>query len=153
MRFKYTNGDDPDFKGLCQALDRFLHRTAGEKVNQSQYDAFNQLGSIHDVVLAYEDEIPVGCAGFKRYDDQSAELKRVFVREEYRGKGIAGKMLENLEEEAGKKGYSYLILETGKHLTAAIALYKNHGYAVIPNYGPYKEISTSVCMGKKIKQR
>lgn len=51
----------------------------------------------------YDNDIPVGSASFKKYDDECAEVKRVFIKEEYRGRGISNKLMELLEDLARKK--------------------------------------------------
>ena len=94
--------------------------------------------------------MPVGCASFKDYEPGVAEVKRVFVRENYRGRGLARKLMQAVEEHARQKGYRSLILETGKPLVSAVALYTNMGYHVIPNYGPYECMDESVCMRKEL---
>ena len=148
MQIKITNGQDGDFIQLCHALDRFLNELVGGEENRAQYIPYNALDDIHDVLVAYENDIPIGCASFKRYDDGSAEVKRVFVQEEYRCKGIGQMLMESLEQLAKDKGYSCLILESGEPLAAAMRLYRSLGYKVIPNYGQYVNMSDSVCMEK-----
>lgn len=148
MQIKITNGQDGDFIQLCHALDRFLNELVGGEENRAQYIPYNALDDIHDVLVAYENDIPIGCASFKRYDDGSAEVKRVFVQEEYRSKGIGRVLMESLEQLAKDKGYSCLILESGEPLAAAMRLYRSLGYTVIPNYGQYVNMSDSVCMEK-----
>lgn len=101
-------------------------------------------------MVAYDGETPVGCAGFQRYDHTTAEVKRVFIKSEYRGRGISKKLMEGLEQRARDQDYSRLILETGKPLVCAVRLYQRIGYRRIPNDGPYKEISESVCMEKDL---
>ncbi len=150
MEFRYTNGQNPDFFGLCRELDDFLNELAGGEENRAQYIAHNTLEDVHDVILVYDGERAVGGAGFKRFDDQSAEVKRVFLRGEYRGKGISRMLMKHLEEAARNQGYAYLILETGETLTAAMGLYRSIGYEVIPNYGPYVGMEDSICMKKKL---
>ncbi len=150
MRYEYTNGCHPDFILLCHELDCFLNELAGGEQNRSQYILYNTLEDIHDVVLAYHGTIPVGCAGFKQYDTSAAEVKRVFVRSNYRGQGISKRILESLEQKARAKGYSRLILETGRPLVAALELYKRFGFQVRPNYGQYKDMTDSICMEKSL---
>lgn len=150
MQIKVTDGQDKDFIQLCHALDRFLNDLVGGEENRAQYIPYNALNDIHDVLVAYENNIPIGCASFKRYDDKSAEVKRVFVKEEYRGKQIGRQLMESLEQLAREKGYSCLILESGEPLVAAMRLYRSLGYTVIPNYGQYVNMSDSVCMEKKL---
>lgn len=150
MRFIYTNGENPDFIELCHDLDNFLNELVGGEKNRAEYIPYNKLDDIHDVIVAYDEDIPVGSAGFKKYDDECAEVKRVFIKREYRGKGISKKLMELLEERARNKGYKYLILESGELLVAAMSLYRKIGYKVIPNYGQYKDMPDSVCMKKEL---
>ena len=150
MRFVYTDGRSPDFIELCHELDNFLNELVGGEENRAEYIPYNQLDDIHNVIVAYDDNIPVGSASFKKYDDECAEVKRVFVKEEYRYKGIANKLMGLLENAAREQGYRYLILESGEPLVAAIALYRKIGYKVIPNYGQYKDMPDSICMKKKL---
>ena len=72
------------------------------------------------------------------------------MKEEYRGNQIGRQLMESLEQLARDKGYSYLILESGEPLVAAMRLYRSLGYAVIPNYGQYVNMADSVCMKKKL---
>lgn len=150
MRFEYTNGRNKDFIFLCHTLDDFLNEVAGGEENRAEYIPYNSLDDIHDAVVAYDGDKAIGCAAFKRYDDECAEVKRVFIRAEYRGKGIAKKLMEVLEDIARKKGYTGFILESGEPLAAAMALYRTSGYYIIPNYDQYADMPQSVCMKKKL---
>lgn len=150
MRFIYTDGDNPDFIELCHGLDDFLNELVGGEENRAEYLPYNRLDDIHNVIIAYDDTIPVGSASFKKYDNECAEVKRVFVKREYRGKGISNKLMELLEKAAREQGYRYLVLESGEPLVAAMALYKKIGYQTIPNYGQYKDMPDSICMKKKL---
>ena len=149
MRFVYTDGSSLDFMELCHELDDFLNELVGGEENRAEYILYNQLDDIHNVVVTYDD-IPVGSASFKKYDDECAEVKRVFVKEEYRNKGIANELMELLENTAREQGYRYLILESGAPLVAAMALYRKIGYKVIQNYGQYRDMPDSICMKKKL---
>ncbi|MCX7709926.1 MAG: GNAT family N-acetyltransferase [Clostridia bacterium] len=150
MEIVYTDGTNKDFIALCQMLDANLNEIVGGEKQRKQYAQYNTLKDIHDAILIYIDEMPVACASFKFYDEHAAEVKRVFVRKEYRGKGISKQLMRVLEERARNKGYSKLILETGSLLVEAIGLYNKLGYKVIENYGQYKEMKESICMEKKI---
>lgn len=150
MRFVYTDGGNSDFIELCHELDDFLNELVGGEENRAEYIPYNQLDDIRDAIVAYDDNIPVGSASFKKYDDECAEVKRVFIKPEYRGRGISKKLMELLESAAMEQGYQYLILESGEPLVAAMALYRKFGYKVIPNYGQYIDMSESICMKKKL---
>lgn len=77
---------------------------------------------------------PVGCGGFKRLDDRTAEIKRMYVRRELRGRGLARAILERLEMAARGAGYSHVRLDTGDRQPDALHLYRSAGYGEIPDY-------------------
>lgn len=150
MRFEHTNGSNQDFILLCQELDIFLNKLVSGEENRSQYIPYNQLNDIHDVILAYDENIPIGCASYKKYDTECAEVKRVFIRREYRGKGISKRLMGLLEKSAKESGYTHFILESGEPLVAAMRLYYSIGFKAIPSYGQYKDMPESICMKKKL---
>lgn len=150
MELIYTDGRNVDFILLCSMLDSYLNVLAGGEEWRAEYVPLNKLDHIHDAFVLYEGALPVGCASFKEYEEGIAEVKRVFVRGEYRGQGLSRILMQAVEEKAKEKGYRHLILETGKPLVSAVALYTNMGYTVIPNYGPYECMGDSVCMRKEL---
>jgi GNAT superfamily N-acetyltransferase len=92
----------------------------------------------------------MGCGAIKKYDSQTAEIKRMFVHPDHRNKGVANSVLEELEAWARELGFTSCVLETSFKLENAIALYKKFGYQIIPNYGQYIGVESSVCMRKNI---
>jgi len=143
-----TTSENTDFKNLVVVLDAFLKITDGDE--HSFYDQFNKIDTIKNVVVFYIDNIAVGCGAFKEYDSKSVEIKRMFVHSDFRGKGIAGKILSELELWAKELNYHESILETGNKQTAAVALYLKCGYEITPNYGQYATVENSICMKKKL---
>ena len=123
------------------------------EIDGDEKDFFAQYNQIYidNVIVCYEDEIAVGCGAFKEYEPTVAEIKRMFVLPEKRGKGIASTVLNALEIWAKENGFQHAILETSNQLTNAISLYQKSGYEVIPNYGQYIDVESSVCMKKILK--
>ena len=120
-------------------------------LTQHQYDELNILQKNVLVILGYDDDESFGCGCLKRNDDENAvEVKRMYVKEKYRGKGLSKKILEELQKWAIDEGNCKMILETGKKQFEAINLYKGFGFTIIPNYGHYKGNENSICMEKKI---
>ncbi len=148
MELIFTDGKDERFINLCRELDDLLNEIVGGEKQRDKYNQYNTLVDIHDVILVIEDGQVVGCGSFKSYHENVAEVKRVFVRKEYRRKGVAKFIMEALEQKARDNGYSKLILETGNILKAAMQLYGDIGYEVIENYGQYADMPESVCMAK-----
>jgi putative acetyltransferase len=146
---KRTNSEDKDFHFLVEKLNKDLLARYGEL--QVFYNQFNKIENIPTVVVAYLDEIPVGCGCFKRFDDSSVEIKRMYAAEEQRGKGIGKTVLSELEKWAAELGNVFTILEMGNKQPEAARLYKSQGYTVIPNYGQYIGMeATSICMKKEL---
>lgn len=143
-----TDSSNPDFLMLVGMLDHELQIRDGE--DHPFYAQFNTLTNIRQVILAYAGDHPVGCGAFRLYDAQSVEIKRMFVHPDYRGRGIARMILDELELWAKESGFHESMLETGFNQPEAIALYSKAGYEVIPNYGPYEKVTTSVCMRKNL---
>jgi putative acetyltransferase len=138
----------PEILELVTMLDQFLHEEFGTL--QAEYDQYNSLSLVDGAVMAALDGRAIGCGCFKRYDDEAAEIKRMFVRREHRGSGAAGRILSELEAWAVELGYRWTVLETGTKLSAAIRFYTKSGYSRIDNYGQYVGMPTSICMAKKL---
>lgn len=141
-----TDSSNDDFQTLVTFLDAELQVRDGE--DHPFYAQFNKLTNIRNVLLAYADNHAVGCGAFRSYTADTVEIKRMYVRPEYRGRGIASAVLKGLEEWARESGFLSCVLETGYNQPEAIALYKKSGYEVIPNYGPYDNVGNSICFGK-----
>jgi putative acetyltransferase len=146
---KRTTSENSDFQNLVRQLDADLKLRDGEE--HSFYSQFNKIDKIKNAVVCYADDFPVGCGAFKEYDETSVEIKRMFVQPGFRGRGIAGTILKELELWAAEINYSVAVLETGKRQPEAIALYQKAGYTIIQNFGQYENIENSVCMKKEIK--
>ena len=145
---KRTNSDDVDFINLVVLLDRDLAIRDGE--DHTFYNQFNKTDKIKHVIVFYENEIAAGCGAFREKESDTVEIKRMFVRLDFRKRGIASKVLAELEIWAKEAGYTYTILETGKNQPEAINLYQKLGYTIIPNYPPYEKMDNSVCMKKTL---
>lgn len=146
---KRTNSADKDFQKLVQKLDLDLAIRDGD--DHEFYHQFNNIDTIKYAIVAYEDNIAVGCGAIKDYDQTTMEIKRMFVPLEHRGKGIASVILKELENWAVELGFNKCILETGVKQPEAISLYKKNNYEIINNYGQYTGILTSVCFEKDLR--
>lgn len=148
IELRPADAESSDFAILARALDADLCRRYGS--DQADYDGHNVLGLDASVVIAYIDGVPVGCGALRSYDPDRGELKRMFVDEAHRGRGVARVVLGALEELARVRGYRSVLLETGILQTEAIALYSSAGYERVDNYGPYLGMSFSVCFAKPL---
>jgi putative acetyltransferase len=147
-RFIRTTSDHPDFQNLVQRLDRELWDRYPEA--QAQYAVHNSIERNATVVVAYANALPVGCGCFKQHAASTAEIKRMFVDPDHRGKGIAFRIVEDLCAWAKEVGFTKVILETGIKQPEAIRLYQKAGFEVTEKYPPYKDMELSVCMERKL---
>ena len=92
----------------------------------------------------------VGCGALRLLDETTAELKRMYVEPELRGRGVGKAVVEHLEAVALTLGAHRLVLETGIHQAEALALYNRVGFNPIDCFGEYANSPTSVCMEKTI---
>lgn len=145
---KKTNSQNVDFLNLIAELDKDLAIKNGD--TNDFFAQYNKIDFINNVIVMYESDKAVGCGAIKKYDDGMMEIKRMFVPIDKRGNGIAGKILMELQIWAKELGYKKCILETGDKMIEAIGLYKKHHFKIIPNYGQYANIESSICFEKEI---
>jgi putative acetyltransferase len=143
-----TDNNNLDFQALITELDAYLKITDGE--DHEFYNQFNSLKKINHVVVAYQNEQAIGCGAFKKFDTNTAEIKRMYVKPAHRGSGVANTVLSSLEQWASEKGFIKCILETGSRQIEANKFYKKSGYRSIPNYGQYAQMEESNCFEKLI---
>lgn len=143
---KRTTSDNPDFENLVIALDAYLAILDGD--DHEFYAQFNKTNLLKNALIAYENEVVVGIGAYKEYDSKTIEMKRMYTLPEHRGKGIASKIISDLELWAKEEHYSISILETGFMQKDAISLYQKLGYTITENFGQYTGVENSICMKK-----
>jgi GNAT superfamily N-acetyltransferase len=128
-------------------------RGDGERLLREMTDEIEELyadrdGSIHRVSISVEEMrapdgaylvleargTPFACGGLKRLDDETCEIKRMYIEPAWRGRGLSRVLLEALESRARELGYSHARLDTGDRQPAARHLYETAGYRPIADY-------------------
>ncbi|MDI9255886.1 MULTISPECIES: GNAT family N-acetyltransferase [Flavobacterium] len=145
-----TTSDNPDFGHLVSELDAYLRVLDGD--DHEFYAQFNKTSLLKNALICYDNEVAVGIGAYKEYDTETAEIKRMYTRSEYRGQGIAKAILKELETWAREEGYTQAILETGHLQKDAIGLYQKLGYEITENFGQYIGVENSVCMKKSLNK-
>ncbi len=92
----------------------------------------------------------LGCGALRPFAADVVEIKRMYVRESARGRGVGRAIVAELEKFAAQFGYKSMILETGMRQPEAIALYIRQGFTRIVNFSDYADNPLSVCYGKDI---
>lgn len=143
-----TDNTHAGFQALVTDLDAELAVRDGD--DHDFYHQFNGIESIPYVLVATENDQDLGCGALKPFDGSRIEVKRVYTPPAARGKGVARRVMDGLEQWARELGYSHCILETGINQPEAISLYKKMGYKAINNYGQYAGVATSYCFEKEL---
>jgi GNAT superfamily N-acetyltransferase len=146
--YNRSNSLSSEYLKLMQNFDAELRATYGN--HQDEADKQNVFEEAINIVLVYHNDKIAGCGGYKPHHENTAEIKRVYVLPEYRGKGLGIGLMNEIEQWAKEGGFKHLILETGDQQHEAIALYRKIGYYDIPKYAPYLDSPVSVCMRKNL---
>lgn len=148
MTFKRTDSSDQDFQNLVQLLDADLAIRNGD--DHAFYDQFNKIDNIKNCIVIYENDIPAACGAFKKFENDTVEIKRMYTKPDFRKKGFASAIVKELEIWAKEYGYTKAVLESSLQQNEAISVYEKSGYTRIPNYGQYIGIDKSVCYKKEL---
>ena len=145
--------DSPVALRLITALNAELAAEYNDpRANHFSLDAGEVAPGRGAFLVAWSDDEAAGCGAIRRLDDDSAEIKRMYVAAEQRGRGVGRCILDALEGEARRLGVRRIVLETGNRQTRALALYRARGFAEIPAYGEYVHSpATSVCLAKELR--
>ena len=149
--YEWTNGSNQAFENFHRITEEYYSQIVGGVQNRTSFIAYNVITDIKDVLMVYDDKgTPIACASFKKYSNEDAEIKRVWVEPEFRRNHIAYNMMIKIENRAKEKGYRRVILQTREIMKDAIGLYERLGYNRINNYSPYDKMDSAVCFAKKL---
>ena len=129
--------DGSDARALIAELDAYLIPLYPIESHHG-YPVEKLLAEGVDFFVVRVDGTAAGCGAIKFFGDEYAELKRMFVRPDFRGSGLGRRMMEHLENHAVRRGVSILRLETGIRQAEAIGLYESLGYRRIGPFGEYR---------------
>lgn len=141
--------DTPDAQILIAELEAQLEPYY-PKTSRHGYSVEKLIQQRVAFFVTRQDGIPAGCGGIQFFGSAYGEIKRMFVRPQYRGLGLARLMLNHLEAYASEHGIPVLRLETGIHQKDAIRLYEKAGFQSIPPFGGYIEDPLSRFFEKRI---
>lgn len=149
LAFTRTFADEPIARELIAELDAGFLQWYSPDHMFGLHPNEERDPRLHFFVI-YQGENAVGCGALRVLDENTGELKRMYVREAYRRRGISRKLIEHLENTARALGITCMRLETGPEQVEALALYESCGYSYIPPYGEYVGSPVSICMEKTL---
>lgn len=151
IKYLRCDGSNKDFIENCSLLDEDLERRVGAVIDRSKYTQYNLTDKITEAIVVYLDGKTVGGGAIRPYDEDTMELKRIFVRPQAQGHGIGTSLVSKLVEWAKELGYKKMVLETGELLAESVHVYSKLGFERIQNYGQYAGMEDSYCMGKSLE--
>ena len=137
-----------DAVSIIARLDADLEQRYGAL--QAQFTPANRLPDGTMFIVGYVAGRPVACGALRPMDAVAAEVKRMYVEPEFRGRGLARRVLADLEQRARLAGFVCTRLETGIHSPEALRLYESAGYRRIDNWGTYAGNPDSFCFEKPL---
>jgi GNAT superfamily N-acetyltransferase len=148
MELRITRYADSVVRALEERVQaEYVVRYGGPDRTQMDPDGFDPPAGAF--LVGWVDDVAVACGGFRAHG-ADAEIKRMYVPAEHRGKGYARMILRALEDAARAAGYPRINLETGTAQPEALALYESSGYTPIPGFGFYKDAPQSRSFGKTL---
>jgi len=147
FQIKHTDINDKDFLMLCKKLNDSENSLVPERANV--FDSLKGLDKILSVVLAFDGKTAAGCAALGFVNEETSELKRVFIDEAYRGKGLGKLLSKEIENLAKFKGFKSIMLDTWKPNKSAISVYEKLGYSRIEPQEPDAPLAEKIVFMKK----
>lgn len=149
MEIEFSDENDERFLKLVEELDHGYYERIGDGLER--YREYNEFNKPHFVILLLDSKNPIACASYRVCKKDSVEFKRVYVKRDYRKKGIAYDLIKRLEEKVIEKDFRHSYIVTGKNNVAAIRLYEKLDYEQTPKFGQFKDDETVVCMKKTFR--
>lgn len=140
---------NPDAMLLIAELDAHLEPLYPSK-SRHGFSVEQLIAEGVDFFVVRDGGVAVGCGGIKFFGSDYGEIKRMYVRPQFRGRGFARMLLEHLAAHAVSRGVMLLRLETGIHQHAAISLYESMGFQRVAPFGSYTDDPVSRCYEKRI---
>ena len=148
FKIKPTPANSVDIKILTDELHEDLELIYGKGIIEEFTDENEQMLVFY---VAYDErESAIACGALKHFDDNTAEIKRMYVKPEYRGRGLSKLILSELEDKARELNYNRLVLETGLKQPEAMNLYSKFGYKPLKCFGRHADDPDSRCFEKMI---
>lgn len=154
MEFRAVRLSDIEVQPLLAGLTLEYDTRYGQNVEMTRTSEgeFDPPSGLFIVLM--DGPITAAGGGFRRYSEDTCEVKRMWTNPDHRRRGLAARVLGALEDAAAEAGYARLILETGPRQPEAEALYAGRGYSRIDHYGHYPEARAfSVDLARRDRMR
>ena len=151
LQFRREHLDSPAVQKLFATLNTEVSKRYPEESDSHfRLDAEEIVDGRGALFLAYLADRPVGCGSIHKLDEDTAEIKRMYVSDDTRGRGIGGALLRSPEAEAHGLAVHRILLETGKRRDPALAVHERAGLRRVARCREYATSALSVCLAKDI---
>lgn len=142
MNIVSANTSDRQALQLFSEHDDFMLDFLGD--DKVYYTRYSENENIENVWIAYENNLPIGCIAYRKKSPDVGEVKRLFIKKEYRGKGISRELFSVMKSHAKSQGCCKLHLDTRITLEPAVSLYKSLGFEITFRQGLYVQMEAAI---------
>lgn len=135
MRIATVNITDPSVLQLFSEYDDYMIGFLGD--DSWCYTRYSENENIESAWVVYADDRPAGCIAYRKKSDGIGEVKRLFIKSEYRGRGLSKRLLDTVENHAKEHGCRTLFLDTRITLEPAVSIYRSFGFSIVFQQGLY----------------
>lgn len=147
MDIRFVSSSSEDFRALAFELDQYYFSLVGDI--QHRYAQVNRPENMNGLAVVYDAGVPIACGAWKRVDEKTAEIKRIYVRPAHRRRHVASGLILALEAHAAESGFRQFILETASNTDSSHQLYLSLGYKIIDYYGSPAGAENCLCFYKE----
>ena len=147
MDIRFVGPESRDFRALAAELDAYYFSIVGDI--QNRYAHVNRPENMQALAVVYDGQMPVAIGAWKRIDEKTVEIKRIYVRPAYRRQGVASALISALEDHGAQAGAVQFILETARNTDSSHQLYLSLGYKIIDYYGSPAGAENCLCFYKE----
>lgn len=133
---------DNNAKSLFSLHDDYMIDFLGD--DKWCYTRYSENEQLENIWLIYSNDFPIGCIAYRKKCDEVGEVKRLYIRNEYRGQGISKELLKTVENYAKEQGCNTLFLDTRITLEPAASIYRSFGFNIVFQQGLYIQMEKKI---------
>lgn len=142
MNIVSTKNADKEILTLFSEQDDYMIDFLGD--DKKYYTRYSENEHLENIWVIYSESFPIGCIAYRKKAEGTGEVKRLYIRKEYRGKGISKELLRTVERYAKEQGCKTLFLDTRITLEPAVSIYRSFGFQIVFQQGLYIQMEKEI---------
>lgn len=142
MNIVSTKNADKEILTLFSEQDDYMIDFLGD--DKKYYTRYSENEHLENIWVIYSESFPIGCIAYRKKTEGTGEVKRLYIRKEYRGKGISKELLRTVERYAKEQGCKTLFLDTRITLEPAVSIYRSFGFQIVFQQGLYIQMEKEI---------